>query len=57
MIAVAVRPGGDGDLVALARAFGTTPDFWLNLQKRYELESAEDAAGDALFAIEPLAAA
>ena len=50
--------GVSGDTaLRLARAFGTTPDFWLNLQKRYELESAEDAAGDALFAIEPLAAA
>lgn len=50
--------GVTGDTaLRLARAFGTTPDFWLNLQKRYELESAEDAAGDALSAIEPLAAA
>lgn len=26
----------------LARFFGTTPDFWLNLQARYELEVARD---------------
>jgi len=26
----------------LARYFGTTPDFWLNLQMRYELDRAED---------------
>jgi antitoxin HigA-1 len=26
----------------LARFFGTTPDFWLNLQARYDLEVARD---------------
>lgn len=26
----------------LARFFGTTPEFWMNLQARYELESASD---------------
>ena len=41
----------------LARAFGTTPEFWMNLQKRYELEAAQDAAGAAMDAIEPLVAA
>jgi addiction module HigA family antidote len=25
----------------LARYFGTTPDFWINLQARYELEAAD----------------
>jgi antitoxin HigA-1 len=29
----------------LARHFGTTPGFWLNLQKAYELEVAERAKG------------
>ncbi len=29
----------------LARHFGTTPAFWLNLQKAYELEQAEREAG------------
>lgn len=29
----------------LARHFGTTAGFWLNLQKAYELEVAERAAG------------
>jgi addiction module HigA family antidote len=29
----------------LARHFGTTPAFWLNLQKAYELERAERVAG------------
>ncbi|MGE4552427.1 MAG: HigA family addiction module antitoxin, partial [Desulfovibrionaceae bacterium] len=27
----------------LARYFGTTPAFWLNLQTQYDLETAEDA--------------
>jgi addiction module HigA family antidote len=26
----------------LSRAFGTTPNFWLNLQSHYELERAKD---------------
>jgi addiction module HigA family antidote len=29
----------------LARFFGTTPEFWMNLQKTYELRLAEAAAG------------
>ena len=29
----------------LARFFGTTPQFWMNLQANYELELAEDARG------------
>jgi addiction module HigA family antidote len=37
----------------LARAFGTTPEFWLNLQKQYELDCARDAATD-ITRIEPL---
>jgi addiction module HigA family antidote len=27
----------------LAAAFGTTPEFWMNLQKGYELAVARDA--------------
>lgn len=29
----------------LARAFGTTPEFWLNLQQSYELRLAEQDKG------------
>jgi len=29
----------------LARYFGTTPQFWMNLQANYELEVAQDAHG------------
>lgn len=29
----------------LARYFGTTPQFWMNLQANYNLELAQDASG------------
>jgi addiction module HigA family antidote len=29
----------------LARYFGTTPQFWINLQSNYDLELAQDARG------------
>jgi addiction module HigA family antidote len=29
----------------LARFFGTTPEFWMNLQARFELEAASDKSG------------
>lgn len=29
----------------LARALRTTPEFWLNLQLRFDLETASDAGG------------
>ena len=32
----------------LARYFGTTPDFWLNLQSAYDLEEASRKNGDAI---------
>jgi addiction module HigA family antidote len=32
----------------LARFFGTTPQFWLGLQKDYELDVAMDQLGDRL---------
>ena len=39
----------------LSRAFGTTAEFWLNLQKQYELDCARDSATD-LARIEPIRA-
>lgn len=30
----------------LSRYFGTTPQFWLNLQSRYDLQLAQDKAGE-----------
>jgi addiction module HigA family antidote len=41
----------------LARYFGTTDRFWLNLQTRYDLEIEKDNLGDALEAIRPLKSA
>ena len=32
----------------LARAFGSTPQFWMNLQSHYDLEVAEDDTGAAI---------
>jgi addiction module HigA family antidote len=37
----------------LSRYFGTTPQFWMNLQAQYDLERAEDAAAAALKRIKP----
>jgi addiction module HigA family antidote len=40
----------------LARFFGTSDRFWINLQSRYDLEVERDQIGDALEAITPLVA-
>ena len=31
--------------IRLGRYFGTSPEFWINLQARYDLESAKDEIG------------
>ena len=41
----------------LGRYFGIDPQFWLNLQSRYEIELAHDRAAHEIDAIQPLAAA
>src|SRR5487761_2710876 len=41
----------------LARFFGTSERFWINLQARYDLEIERDHLGSALDAIKPLAVA
>lgn len=41
----------------LARYFGTTDRFWLNLQTRYDLEIEKDHLGATLEAIHPLQSA
>lgn len=38
----------------LAKYFGTSAQFWLNLQTHYDLDRAEDRALDQIHAIEPL---
>ena len=40
----------------LGRYFGTTPDIWINLQKRFELETARRELGKTLDQIQPRAA-
>lgn len=41
----------------LARYFGTSERFWMNLQTRYDLEVEKDRLGGALDEIHPLSAA
>ena len=41
----------------LARYFGTSERFWINLQARYDLEVEKDRLGAALDDIRPLSAA
>ena len=38
----------------LSKYFGTSAEFWINLQSHYELDRAEDAAGEQIAAITPL---
>ena len=40
----------------LARFFGTSERFWINLQSRYDLEAEKDRLGDSLDGIRPLTA-
>ncbi len=39
----------------LARYFGTSAEFWLNLQSHYELEVEEERSGESVAKIRPLA--
>ncbi|WP_242670350.1 HigA family addiction module antitoxin [Mycobacterium decipiens] len=41
----------------LGKYFGTSAQFWLNLQARYDLDLAEDRAAEQIAAITPLQAA
>lgn len=43
------RRGITGDTaLRLARYFDTTPEFWLNLQRDFDLDQARDALGNRL---------
>ena len=55
---VSENRGITGDTaLRLGRYFGTTAEFWLNMQRDFELESAEIAVGDEVAAnIQPFAA-
>ena len=49
------RRGITGDTaLRLARATNTTPEFWLNLQALYDLETARDRLGNRLDQVTPL---
>jgi addiction module HigA family antidote len=37
------------------RAFGQTPQYWLNLQSDYDLKTAQQQMGNRLRAVRPLA--
>ena len=38
----------------LAKYFGTSAEFWINLQRHYELDRVEDLAGEQIASITPL---
>ena len=42
------RPISADTALRLARYFGTTPEFWTNLQVKYDLEVTQDAIGAAI---------
>ncbi len=49
--------GMTGDTaLRLSRVLGTSPEFWMNLQGRYELETARQALGEEIAGIKPIAA-
>lgn len=39
----------------LSRYFGTSDQFWMNLQMRYDLETQKDALGESLMEVKVLA--
>jgi len=41
----------------LAKYFGTSAEFWINLQTHYELDLAEDRVAEQIAAITPFSAA
>ena len=48
--------GISGDTaLRLSAYFGTTPDFWMNLQARFEVLKAQQESADALAVIVPFA--
>ena len=50
----ATQPVTPDTALRLARVFGTTADFWMNLQAQHDLSAAAIAASDELKAIRPL---
>lgn len=52
-IAVGRRAISADTALRLARYFGTTPEFWVNLQGRYDLETAKHESGERIEAEVP----
>jgi len=50
----AIAPVTADTALRLARYFGTTPGFWMNIQAQYDLERATDELADDLRKIDPL---
>jgi addiction module HigA family antidote len=51
----AEKLGITGDTaMRLARVLRTTPEFWMNLQSRYEIRTAIGRAGEAVERLKPL---
>ena len=54
---VAEQIGISGDTaLRLGRVLGTGPELWMNLQSRYEIETARVALGDEIERLQPIAA-
>lgn len=52
------KTGVSADMaVRLSRVFGTSPEFWMNLQSAYELNHAEKSLRQKIKKIKPYAAA
>jgi len=47
-LAVVLHCTAGNTALRLARATNTTPEFWLNLQSHYDLDTAKDKLGDSL---------
>ena len=54
-IAKGTRPVTAELALLFGRAFGQSPQYWLNLQAAYDLKTAERAIGGRLLSIRPLA--
>jgi antitoxin HigA-1 len=46
-------PVTPGTALRLARYFGTTPEFWLGIQSRFDVETARQLVRDDIAAIKP----
>jgi addiction module HigA family antidote len=50
------QPVGPAMALRLARFLGNSPEFWLNLQRDYDVATLSSAMGHELAAIDPVAA-